>query len=78
MSKIIHKFKSNKDLMALCRGNSFGDQIIIVVDVSKETPESQLTLHPCIAGEIVGYCVNHEGFHIEFTENAVLENVGLE
>lgn len=68
-------FKSNKNLMAVKTTNNFGDQIIIVVDLSKPENAEQRKLHPYLAGEIVHSEINHEGHHAPFNEKYLVKKI---
>lgn len=69
-------FKSNRKLMALKTSNSFGDQIIAVVDITKDSGKRDPDF-PYMAGVLVGKIVNIEGEHMPFTEKAILKRLGL-
>jgi hypothetical protein len=66
-------FKANNNLMAIKQGNSFGDQIILVVDISKDASKAQRAAHPYVAGRIVYSETNVEGNHQAFTEQRLIK-----
>lgn len=60
-------FKSNSNLMAFRESNSFGDQEITIVDISKGN-DSRTDYY----GQAVLHNVEIEGSHVEFTESKLL------
>ena len=72
---MILNFKSNDNLMAVKSSNNFGDQIILVVDISKNAPVAQRKLHPYLAGEIIYSNTESEGSHIDFSEKEILKRM---
>ena len=70
MSNVIN-FKSNPNLMAIKKGNNFGDQIIAVIDLTRNDKGYDADFPYC-AGQIIYKIVNTEGNWIPFTEKAIL------
>lgn len=73
MSNVIN-FKGNSNLMAIKKGNSFGDQIIAVIDLTKNSKAEDADFPYC-AGQIIYKIVNTEGNWIPFTEKAILNPI---
>lgn len=59
------------NLMAIRKSNNFGDQIILIVDISKDATEAQRAAHPFVAGLVINVITNQEGSHIPFTVEAI-------
>ncbi len=68
----ILNFKSDKNLMAVKTSNSFGDQIIAVIDVSQDRGNQKDRDFLTYAGRIIFKNVEHEGNWIEFTEEKII------
>lgn len=70
------EFKSNPNICAVQRSNSFGDQIIAVIDIrgqdKVQDPDVQF-----YAGQIIFKDVNAEGNWTEFTEKNLLKLLKL-
>ena len=69
-------FESNKNLMALRTSNSFGDQIIAIVDISQNVNDSDSDF-PFFTGKLVDKIRFYEGNHIPFTEKEILKRAKL-
>lgn len=70
---MVLNFKSNKNLIANKSSNSFGDQIIQIIDLSKKPTAEQKKKDPYLVGKIIKEIINYEGSWITFTEKELLK-----